>query len=260
MREEFVMEKLTEAQRRAVRWYIGDTTGDDPFWDDPKAYVTLNALFFHGIGTEQARAAEGKRLNPSILADGKRLFAVLHNLAAAFRPLEDPVCTYRVERYADYLTMRERGTCISFTSTSTVGFLDAYRDRTGIALMQFVLPVGTPCIPMAKLLADYAKADEAEILLPPSLPLCIEEMPLTQDMLAITDADGNPPVTAVKAVPARLPQRCGTCPSDDDGRLAGIRVLTALQSGETPDAEDVKAYSHWKAQISWEGICDETIC
>ena len=36
---------------RAIRFYEGDTHGDDPFWGDPKGYCTLNALLFPGIET-----------------------------------------------------------------------------------------------------------------------------------------------------------------------------------------------------------------
>ena len=67
--------ELRDAQLRAVKWYIGDVEGDDPFWGDPKAYVTLNSLFFPGTATEEARAAEGKPLNPEILRDEERLCA-----------------------------------------------------------------------------------------------------------------------------------------------------------------------------------------
>jgi hypothetical protein len=240
------MTELTAAQRRAVRWYIGDVSGSDPFWGDPKAYVTLNALFFPGIRTERARAAEGKLLNPALLEDEERLMNAVQDLLSAFRPLENAVTACRVERYADFREMQLDGSCISFTSTSTAGFLDAYRDRTGIALMRFDLPAGTPCIPMAQALPDYAKADEAEILLPPALPLHIAEIPITPEQLSITDANGDPPVISVKAVPAGLPQRDPLPPPDDAGRLAGIRVLTALMNGDEPDDSDAVDYTAWK--------------
>ena len=64
---------LNEKEIRALRFYIGDVSGSDPFFSDPKAYVVLNSLFFPDISSERARAAEGKLLNPAIIADTERL-------------------------------------------------------------------------------------------------------------------------------------------------------------------------------------------
>ncbi|MBR2086203.1 MAG: hypothetical protein IJ906_03540 [Oscillospiraceae bacterium] len=243
---------LTEPQIRAVRWYIGDVEGDDPFWGDPKAYVTVNALFFPGLETERVRAAEGKRLNPAILEDAHRLCRTLEMLMSAFRPLAAPVRTFRVERYSDYTSIKENGsrTC-SFTSTSTAGFLWAYQDRTGIALMQFELPAGTPCIDMRTALDHYAKPDEAEILLPPGLSLTLTAHPLTAEEKQILDADGDPPMISVTAVPdGRRPAPAPEEAVPDAYRLAGIRVLRAITAGEEPDAEDVRMYALWKHALT----------
>lgn len=243
---------LTESQRRAIRWYIGDVAGDDPFWGDPKAYVTVNALFFPGIDAEKARAAEGKRLNPAILEDADRLAHTLGSLMSAFTPLAEPICTYRVERYADYTVMRDNGsrTC-SFTSTSTAGFLSAYQDRVGIALMRFALPAGTPCIDMSRVLDDYAKPEEAEILLPPGLGLQLTEAAPDPAEMQILDAKGNPPAVSVTAVPdSEKPVSVPVESVPDACRLAGIRVLRALMAGEKPDAQDAACYVLWKAQFT----------
>ena len=80
---------LTDRQLRAVRYYIGDVSGIDPFWGDGKAYVALNALFFPGIETEKNRAKEGKYLNPAILEDTDRLTELLSDLLSAFNSSPD---------------------------------------------------------------------------------------------------------------------------------------------------------------------------
>ena len=98
---------LTEKQIAAVRWYTGDVEENDPFWGDPRAYVGINSLFFPGIETERMRAAEGKPLNPALLAEEARLREVLGALLSAFQPAEKPLQTYRVERMADFAAMRE---------------------------------------------------------------------------------------------------------------------------------------------------------
>ncbi|HOR21450.1 MAG TPA: hypothetical protein PLY43_01865, partial [Ruminococcus sp.] len=76
---------LTSDQLRAVRYYIGDVSGNDPFWSQPKAYLVLNSLLFPGIETEKARAAEGKLLDPELLSDTGRLLKVYRELFSAFR-------------------------------------------------------------------------------------------------------------------------------------------------------------------------------
>ena len=55
---------------RALRWYEGDVTGNDPLWADSKAYVTLNAIFFDGIENEMIKAKENKHLNPAVKMAG----------------------------------------------------------------------------------------------------------------------------------------------------------------------------------------------
>ncbi len=245
--------QLKEAEIAALRYYIGDVSGDDPFWGDGRAYLVLNALFYPGIVTERARAAEGKPLNPAILADEERLRTVCTDLLSVFQrsACEAPLTLYRVERLADYRLNVEAGHLISFTSTSTAGFLPAYRDRRGIALMRFQLPAGTPCIPMNKALPVYAKAGEAEVLLPPLLRCQFAEVPLTEAERVITDADGKEPAVSVLATAeglAPVPE-AAACVLYPDGNAAGQRVYRALCSGNEPDAADAELYSLWKRQF-----------
>ncbi len=244
------MEPLSTAQLRAVRWYIGDVEGNDPFWGDPKAYVTLNSLFFPGIAAEQARVREGKRLNPSILSDETRLFETMQDLLSAFCPLEQRLRTYRIERYCDFLQMRECGRTLSFTSTSTAGFLPAYQDREGIILMRLELVPGTLCLPMAQVLPYYAKADEAEVLLPPGMLLSFRELLRTPDELRILDAKGDPPVMSVLARMNGL-AKPGELPYMPLDRM-GERVLTALSTRKIPEEGDLIRYQQWKqAFAAW---------
>ena len=243
---------LTDEEVRALKFYIGDVSGNDPFWSDPKAYVLINSLFFSGITTETARANEGKRLNTAILEDSGRLmqfFADLFSVFAKCRLTAD--CrTFRVERFSDYLACKSAGETVSLTSTSTAGFLSAYRDRIGIALMEFSLPAGTPCINVSTALDWYAKPEEAEVLLPPFLPMIFSESAPAGDMLAITDAEDKPPVVYCKCCPTPFSGAFptpGTLP--ERGSAAGIRVCNALMTGTSPDPEDVAEYSQWKVVL-----------
>ena len=245
--------ELRDAQLRAVKWYIGDVEGDDPFWGDPKAYVTLNSLFFPGTATEEARAAEGKPLNPEILRDEERLCNVLRELLTAFRPLETDMLTYRVERFSDYVVIRSAEETASFTSTSTAGFLPAYQDRVGITLMRFHLSAGTPALQMAQVLPDYAKAEEEEVLLPPGLRLAIDALPLTEHDVSIKDAEGAPPQIFVQAVPRGISvigkgMRV-SLPGEHPLGECGVRVLDAIRNGKTPDPTDTWLYWNWKNRL-----------
>ncbi len=243
--------KLTDSQISAVKYYIGDVQGDDPFWSDGKAYLVLNSLFYPDISTEQARTVEGKYLNPIILEDVPRLLDVLSNLFSAceFGRSAPSQIAYRVERHSDYLLNRKAGKTISFTSTSTAGFLNAYRDRKGIALMKFHIPEGTPCIPVENALDSYAKPDEQEILLPPWLQLQFTECELSPDELKITDSDGKPPLISVDVEIVGIVPFLSPAEIPEGGNLAGMRVLSALNQGTEPRQDDISAYCAWKRAI-----------
>lgn len=243
---------LTDPEKNALRFYIGDVSGDDPFWGDPKAYVLLNALFFPDIVSESDRAAEGKYLNPAILADIPRLLGFFGDLLPAFRrcTVDRNMTVYRVERLSDYRLCRRFGSTVSLTSTSTAGFLDSYRDRRGIALMRFELERGVPCINAAEVLDEYAKPDEAEILLPPFLELEFHNAKLSANEGQITDCDGASPKVSVVAIPKRISKPFSADHElSEEGALAGQRVCRAMNEGAVPDPADTELYSRWKNSL-----------
>ncbi|MBR2283254.1 MAG: hypothetical protein IJ874_02390 [Ruminococcus sp.] len=240
---------LNSKQLEAVRYYIGDVSGNDPFWGSGKAYLVLNSLFYPGISTESARAAEKKYLEPEILADTERLVGLLTDLLSAFTPAGREIMCCRVERAADYAQMKSAGRTLSFTSTSTAGFLSAYQDRLGIALMEFEITPDCPCIDMAQALESYAKPDEQEVLLPPFLGLNITELPLTQEHMRITDAAGQPPELFCHAIPYVMPCNAEPETLPVGGNEAGMRVLKALNSGTAPEKDDVELYVKWKSAL-----------
>jgi len=249
------MQNYTDAEIQAVRYYIGDVRNlpQDGFWNDPKAYCLLNALFFPEMQAESARIAEGKKLNPELLADLPRLIDFFRNFLTVFRKSasEQEFITYRVERFSDYEFMRKAGKTISFTSTSEAGFLESYQDRKGIALLRFQIPEHTPCIRMQDFFRNYAKPEEAEILLPPELKLHFEVLNLSESELKILDADGNPPLISclVRVGNVESNQQNQNDHFSDQGRKAGIRAIQALQAGELPKPEDTECYSVWKREF-----------
>ncbi len=241
---------LSYRQMKALKYYIGDVSGSAPFWSNGKAYVVLNSLFFPGIGTESARAAEGKFLDPEILADADRLESLLRDLMSAFTSctVSAPVTTFRVERMSDFSLCRSKSSTVSFTSTSTAGYLASYSDRKGIALLEFPLRPGIPCVDVAHELPYYAKPEEAEVLLPPGLHLDIREELLCEEHLRITDSEGHPPEIRCIAEPSEVI----TLPSAPakllpEGAEAGMRVFKALNEGERPAEDDKEAFICWKS-------------
>ena len=245
---------MNEKQLNAIRYYEGDVSGQDPFWSDPKAYVTLNSLFFDGIEAERRRAREKKYLNPEIISDPVRLFTLLKDLLSAFQSSKKDRITYRVERYDDYLEMKEKEKTVSFTSTSLDGFLKEYGDRIGIALMVFHIPVEAPVLAFGEVLKEgYLKVQENEILLPPGLSLQLKEVPLDEEDLEIKDALGNPPIVKceayVKEKDAYRNNDLSSPVCDLKGPESGKRVYEALNEGREPDPLDIDIYTKWKKEF-----------
>lgn len=242
------MSVLTDIQEKALRCYIGDVSGNMPFFTDEKAYVTLNSLFFPEILSESARASEGKRLNTEIISDIPRLTSFFEGLFSAFGKacIRENTQTYRVERTSDFQLCRRLGRTVSMTSSSLAGFLDYYRDRRGITLMKFFIPQGSHCINVAETLGFYAKPEEAEILIPPFMSLEISESPLSDKEKNITDCDGAPPENSVNANVGEIAEcseyhdiKVGECSS-------AIRVYKAFNEGKIPAISDILEYSEWK--------------
>ena len=245
---------MNEKQLKAIRYYEGDVSGQDPFWSDPKAYVTLNSLFFEGIEAEKRRAREKKYLNPEIIKDPARLFRLLKDLLSAFQASGTDRITCRVERYEDYLEMKEKGKTVSFTSTSLDGFLKEYADRIGITLMIFHIPQEAPVLAFGEVLKEeYLKVQENEILLPPGLSVELREIPLNEEDLEIRDALGNPPIVKCEAyIKEKDTSRNSDLSSpvcDMKGPQSGMRVYEALNEGREPDLEDVEIYKEWKKKF-----------
>lgn len=235
----------------AVRYYIGDVSGNDDFWGDKKSYVTINSLFFTGMHSEIARASEGKYLNPAIISDIPRLMNFFESLFTAFAKSHCKFSeTYRVERYSDFELCRNNGCTLSITSTSYAGFLNYYRNRQGIALMRFIFPEDSPFINVSEFLRFYAKPEEMELIIPPFVSLKIYENLLTEHEFEITDSNGVPPKISCTAETSGILE-CSKIPVSFPvgGEKAGGRVYNALNSGSFPKETDVILYTQWKSAL-----------
>ena len=244
---------LKDHEISALRCYEGDVDpAGDAFCSDPKMYVTWNALLFDGIVTEQARTAEGRRLNPSFLEDDTRFLDLNRSLISALRQMPKTGIrkAYRVERLADYRVMKEQGVLPSFISTSTGGFLNSYTDKKQLVLMEFEIMPETVYGGLGVLLDNYAKEEEAEILLAPYQTIVIEERPLPEPLSGIRDAYGDAPAVYCHVRTGMvIPDGLKTVPEKVYDKEACRHVFTALNAGEQPDSQDLQEYLAWKKSI-----------
>ncbi|MBR4209951.1 MAG: hypothetical protein IKQ96_07055 [Lachnospiraceae bacterium] len=241
---------------QAMMFYEGDATGDDPFWGDRKAYVTINSLLFPGLRNERARAAEGKRLNPAFLEDIDRLESFYLAMFQGLKKnaVQNDVVTSRVERLQDYEEQKKAGYLFSFTSTSTAGFLTEYGDKKGLALLTFTIPAGTPSVCFADALSHYEKAEEKEILLSPFLKFSVEEQKMDDRFMSILDADGNPPAVYAKATVSfskgffkkATETNIEALAYPAGGAEAGKRIYQAFNNGQEPAPEDEVLFTAFK--------------
>lgn len=183
----------------AVRFYEGDVPDTkDPLYSDPKAYVTLNAVFFPGTENERIKIREHRFLNPAFFLRWQEVFGEEGITSKIFEAMRvSGGCrknlTWRVEREQDFAEMCRQKRTVAFTSTSSSGFLSSYGDKLGIVLLEFHLDETVPALDLADFLSYYAKKDESEILLPPFLGITVKKTELSSDEKKITDQNGNPP-------------------------------------------------------------------
>lgn len=242
----------------ALKWYEGDVQGQDPVFSDPKAYVTLNAMFFDGLENERTKSVEHKRLNPAFLSrwneiwgsEGicSKLFTLMYD-----HPLDRPRHVLRVERLSDYESMMQKGHTIAFTSTSeTDHFLKAYGDKDGIVLMVFDLPQGIIASDLTALLPEYLKSEEAEILLPPYMKAAAEEIPLTDEEKEIHDRFDRVPYGKYQMhVNGFIFEDRKDAVINDSMITASMRVYEALNKQKEPSQSDIDQYLLLKQHIQY---------
>lgn len=245
--------------QNAVRFYEGDVSfSHDPLFRDPKAYVTLNAVFFPGIVNETVKHMERKYLNPLFFLRWEELFGTNGITDCLFHVMKDSMLSgektaWRVERLADSAEILKKSRTISFTSTASSGFLPAYGDKQGIVLMEFHLQQGTPVIDLAAFLNDYAKAEETEILLPPYLSLTAHQVPLSASEKKITDRCGDPPAAkyVIRSHGLSFPQPDIITVSRETVLKAAEFCIRMNRDGAADEGTE-KAYLHMKAFLRSE--------
>lgn len=246
---------LSNRLQSAIKYYEGDTQSTSQFWGDKKAYITFNSIFFKGFDSEQVRVDEGKKLNLEFAENPEGILLTMVGLMEAASPVKEEMTTYRVERYVDYLKMKEKQGTVCFTSTSTSKFLDEYRDKNGIALLKFKINKGVKAINFADL-DEYKKSNECELLLIPSIKVSIKEKKIPKKYQNITDAEGKSPLVyaeievlpeRLEAEPFRYEKEAMDIILSEVYRDGAKKCLQTLNKKKTPSDDDFRLYSTWKA-------------
>lgn len=234
-----------------LKFYSGDVRNENPedeIFSDPKAYVTLNALMFPGITTEQARAQEGRKLNPAFLKDLKKTASIIQNILSCMKPLESETVVYRVERMADYAVFRECSYMPSFISCSDTGFLSSYTDKYDLVFMEVHVHEGTLCVHLEDVLEEYMKKEEHELLLAPYCAVELKEMPLPEQYSDVRDGKGNP-VRAYVCVDVyeAVPLMVETGENVNEGTVrACVSLYECLNRGMHCSDSDIASYMKLK--------------
>lgn len=185
-----------------IRFYMGDSEivcrGD--FRGGGKAHNTINALLNHGIQNELDKLREGRVLE---IYDRAHLLQYLQVIAAIDRAMRCTqasavqTVTWRVDRLSAVHALMVQGETEGFYSTCKRGFLPEYaHTKADVALLEIVRSPEVPCLDFELLFgSDYAKPEEAEILLPfGAVVRRTEELPLTPaEQHQYTDLHGQPP-------------------------------------------------------------------
>lgn len=246
------MEILTREEIHALQYYQGilDPKDSDPFWSNPKAYVTFNSLFFQGIETEQARVNEGRPLDTAIASQKDTVLEMTEDMIHACTKYDhDCIHVWRVERLVDYQQFVSEGMLTSFLSTSRNGFLSSYEDKYDLVLMDIVIDKEALCIDLVSMLSANEKKAEGEVLIAPYQSITVEELPCPSRLHAVKDGRGNPPAVYCRVhVYAEKTQPISAQSSVID-ISAVSRLYDRMNMHATPSQTDIDAYLEYKKYI-----------
>ncbi len=241
---------MTSDLINAIRFYEGDVSDlpEDLFWQDEKAYVTWNALFFDGIETELARASENRYLNPAIISHPQRILQITCDLLSGMKKSTQPFHVRRVERFIDYHKFKEAGQFTSLISTSKNGFLNAYTDKKDLVLLEVDVKPGVHTLDFEKVLNTYQKADESEILIAPYCTITCQNLTLPESLMTIKDRNGNGVKVYARVIvePSNIKREEAQQSMSESIIDASVRCYEAWNAKREAQQEDVENYLLYK--------------
>jgi hypothetical protein len=242
------MTELDQKEMHALRYYEGIPDlldKGDPFWNDEKAYVTFNSLFFDGIETEKARSQENRRLNPAIAIEKEKALSLTASLLSCCAKYEHGMirCS-RVERLIDYQKFCHAGMFTSFISTSRNGFLSSYEDKHDLVLMDIEIAQEAPCCDLIAMMPQNEKSAEGEVLIAPYTEIEVQEGPVPYELQKIADGNGRSPAVYchVKVGAYRHKERTLSQEFSSAQKKAVRDLYHALNMHAVPKEEDIALY------------------
>ena len=252
------MEKSMKRMKDSLRFYQNSMSdrdaARDPMYGIPGAYGLINALLFEGITSERTRVREGKSLHPELLSHMPSLLGAVRDIfyfftASVMQGKCPAVTLYRTERAAGLGEMIRKGKTVSLTSASKAcEFPDYLLEKEGISLLRIQVPAWTPRIDVNALLTEgNLHPEEQEVILPPFLDLeIIREEELFREKIPVCSVRIKVPEEGENFGYDRLSGEDRRKLCDRAALDSGVRVLSAIESGEEPSPQDLEAYLAWK--------------
>lgn len=266
---------LTNKEIDAIRFYEGDirkrgengqileNEKEEGFYGTPSAYRTINCLMFDGTGNEEERIKEkAGKLIPELFGEIDKVIEVYCDIYRAMCKMGSESAdgkkklVYRTERGVSVEALK-MGYTVSFTSTSKEDKPEDFlKKKTGLTLLNFVVPPGIPYLDFQKVLGkEYQFENQKEILLPPFLEIELAELELTEAEREYRDADNQPPqakyLVQVKGVSEQNPEAETEIrnPLTAERNQKSVEVLGKLVKKEALTQDEKEAYCLWKRDV-----------
>lgn len=172
----------------------------DTLWGDNEAYRTLNALLFDGYENEKERIfKEKKKLKPVFIERLDETLAIYIGVFSMMCLQKEKnisaVKVKRVDRQAS-LNAYQKSFTGSFVACTKGAYDTEFAEKNNVILLEVEIPKESPSVDFQQFLSgnEYSNYIEQEVLLPPFLPLEIEEKPLNLKEKKIRDMHKKPPV------------------------------------------------------------------
>lgn len=266
---------LTDKEINAIRFYEGDirkrgengqileNEKEQGFYGTPSAYRTINCLMFEGTCNEEERIKEKSgKLVPELFGEIDKVIEVYCDILRAMCKMGSETAdgkkklVYRTERGVSVEELK-KGYTVSFTSTSKEDKPEDFlKKKTGLTLLNFVIPPGIPYLDFQKVLGkEYQFEDQKEILLPPFLEIELEELELTEAEKEYRDADNQPPqakyLVLVKGVREQNPQAETKIrkPLTAERNQKSAELLGKMVKKEPLTQDEKEEYCLWKKDV-----------
>ncbi len=277
-------EIISEKELLAIRFYMGDPAVVDSgqFHGGPKAYNTINALLHPGTGNEKDKVREGRVIeleNSSHLKSYIELILDIYRAMEKYRKshgaaVEGGWCAYRIDRASSLIRFEQNHHMVAgFFSTCKWGFLPAYaRSKANIVLLEVQRDETVPFLDFSELFGeDYAKPEEAEILLPFGIVLQeMEPLAMTeQEMQTLRDMNGNPPrgkwrirltLGQMPEIPKEELAELYAEVTKEDNVTRIKECMEKMSAGKSLTLDEEQFYCTWKIQLhQYIGGCIDAI-